>query len=398
MREKRLDIATNVNYATGPTTGQPTKIAPPLSFAGDGMVPGLAFGAQWENYIQHYLQRQIEVSAIVPFRNWQEYPGVGSTAGILGATVRTAYNKLVGLTYFARGLSSVNPVFSVPPAAGSTSLPTYTITPGAGTFLCKGVAAVEDAANPGWIFVGSNSTTPTKTVHEWASSTAEITMPVSGSIELICKDKATGYFYAFAADTNRSVLVRGPNMASTWSVLGQRGAGAPAPTASMACAAANGLLILGYTVTPGSTQATVERMPTGAFSRTVHTPFADTSAVLDTIYSPQRGEFLFLTRGGTYRFTDPTASVEYVAAGFLTAAQSPVNGVVAGCLHETGAAIVGDNRMIVQPWLGDPSHAFQFDDAGPPSSNHRISFDGSALWLMHSTSSTLRLYRSLRSN
>jgi hypothetical protein len=407
MREKRLDLASNANYATGPVTGTPTKIAPPTVNFSDGKIPDQAFGAQWQNYIEYYLQRQIEISAQVPFRNWQEYAGVGSTSGLSGGSgsvgnVRAAFNKRTGDTYFTKGANnSAHWVLEVQPDPGTTSLPSVSFTPAAGTFVCKGVASVEDSTDPSWLFVGSNSTAPTKTIFKRTlSADTEVTSPVSGGVELICKDRTTGYFYAFAADTNRSVLVHGPNTSDTWSVLGQRGAGAPAPAYnSMYCTAANGLLLLAYTTTPGSTQITVERMVTGTFSRTVFTGFSSTSKVLDVAFSPQFGEFMLMAADGVRRFADTSSGFTLVTAGYPTAALAPVLGVVSGCLHDTGAAVIGDGRLFVQPWLGDPSHLMQFDPSGPPSGLNKVLFDGSSLWLLFATTGgATRIARSLRSN
>jgi len=401
MREKRLDIATNTNYATGPTTGQPTKIAPPAVNTTDGKIPGQAFGAQWQNYVEHYLQRQIEVSAIVPFRNWIELP---LSSIIVPAQSRLAFNKYAGLTMMVRGGGANNSWYYMqellePSAAAPQP---YNVTPAAGNFVAKGVAAVEDPTSPSWLVVGTNTTAPTKTIWKVVSfgAATEVTSPVSGSVELICRDATTGYFYAFAADTNRSVLVHGPATSDTWSVLGQRGAGAPAPSSTnMQVAAANGLLLLAYTVTPGSTQATVERISTGAFSRTVLTPFSDTSTVLDVIYSPQMGNFMLLTRDHTFRFADPNSGVEpfsndhpyETAIGFVSA------GV--GCLHSTGPVYTDAHMLVVNPWLGDPPQRAMFGStANIPSVDNLLRYDGSAIWFIRSLGGTPRVFRTLRSN
>jgi len=405
MREKRLDIATSTNYATGGAgvVGTPTKVAPPASHATDGVVPGLAFGSQWENYIHHYLQKQIEISSQVPFRNWIEFTGMSSIA--YAQTSRFAFNKYIGMTFMVRGSGAGNSWYYLnelpQPSAGAPQ--TYPVTPAVGTFVARGVAAIEDPTTPSWLVVGSNATDPTKTLWKilpFGVSDTEVVSPVSGAVELICKDKTTGYFYAFAADANRSVLVHGPATSDTWSVLGQRGAGAPAPSAAnMYCAAANGLLYLAYTTTPGSTQATVEKITTGAFTRTALTPFSSTSAILDVIFSPQIGAFMLLTKANTYRFfSDPALGFETFPHSTPYSNAIGSSWVTSGCLHETGSVYQDGNVLLVTSWLGDAPHLAYFADFGIPSSSHVLRFDGSAIWMIKDESSVPRVFRSLRSN
>lgn len=392
MREKRLDIATNTNYATGPTAGQPTKIAPPLANVGDGKIPGEAYGAQWQNYVEFYLQKQIEVSAIVPFRNWIEFPSMGS----FGTPIlpRFAFNKAIGRTAVANFIS--NKLSYIPEfveASGGLPL-TLTFAPAAGAFFPIDVAALDDPTTPSWIVVGANSTAATKSIWNVSASGAltELTSPVSGEVQRITRDKTTGYFYALAADTNRSVLVRGPLPGDTWSVLGQRGAGAPiTPSPDMQIAAANGLLLVAYTVTPGSTQVTVERIATGAFSRTVLTPFSETTATLDVVYSPQMGTFLLLTKGKTHRFTDPVAGIESFS-------HTGVTTPLLGTLHETGPVLADAGAVSVVPWVGDAPHKLAFGDFAAGTTPTQIRFDGSAIWFLQTKAGSVRFFRSLRSN
>jgi len=399
MREKRLDIATNLNYASGPTVGQPTKIAPPLSVSTDGARPGDAFGAQWMNYILSNYQKQIEISAQNPFRNWQEITGVGSSSLHGGSTGsrRFAFNETLGATIASRGQN--NTVYYLPelPLTSAGTPLTTTFTPASGTFVPKDVAAINDPNSPGWIVVGSNSTSNKGTWRVGLTLTkTEDASLVAGSVELICKDATTGYFYAFAADTNRSVLVRGPLWGDTWSVYGTRGAGAPAPTNGMFCAAANGLLLLAYNTSPGSMQVTVERIPTPTAPtplQVAYTPFSDTSALLDVIYSPQMNRFMVRTTAKTHRFSDPTAGVESVTHPFLTGTPP------AGCLHSTGSVIVDGHGLGLSTWFGDPVRRIMFGDVTVvPSTAHHVRFDGSALWFVKDESGTPRLFRSLRSN
>ncbi len=400
MREKRLDIATNSVYSTGPTAGQPTKIAPPTAFALDGIVPGEAFGAQWSNYVEYYLQRQIEISSQVPFRNWTELPGMGSI--VAPATTRFAFNRYDGSSFMVRGGGAGNSWYRIQEmlqASGGTPA-AYTVAPAVGTFVARDVAAIEHPTTPSWLVVGSNSGATTKTIWKIVPNGAdtEVTSPVAGSVELIVKDKTTGFFYAFAADTNRSVLVHGPATSDTWSVLGQRGSGAPAPTsAGMFCAAANGLLLLAYTTTPGSTQVTVERIATGTFSRTVLTPFSSTAKTFDVIYSPQMSAFMLLTTANTYRFSDPSGGFDTFpnTAPYFANTSVPPG---AGCLHETGPIYQDGNGLILSAWLGDAPYLLAFGVSGIPSTNHVIRFDGSCIWFVKDESATPRVFRSLRSN
>jgi hypothetical protein len=390
MREKKLPtIAEVANYSAGaqPWSGTPTKIAPPTVYFDKGKFPADAYAAQWQNYLEHYLQRQIERSAQYPFRNWSEC----ASNTLSNGNARWSFNRRMGVAAMVAGNTN-NTIyyfqeFNENAAGAPLSL---VVSPASGTFEPWDVESIDDTfattAAYGWLVVGDNATAPTKT--SWKISSAgvgtELTSPVSGIIPVICKDKTTGYFYAFAADTNRSVLVHGPDMANTWTVLGQRGAGAPAPTGAMRAAAANGLLLLAYT----SGSATVERISTGAFSRTVLTPFSDTSATYDVCYSPQMAAFMALTRNGRYRFTDPASTVE-------TTLHTP--GVaLGGCLHETGSATWTAQWVEVMPYYGDTPHILMFGDFAAGTVGTRMAFDGSALWFLQSKGGTKRLFRSGR--
>lgn len=413
MREVKLPtLASLDNYSQGPTAGFPTKIAPPTANLTNGKIPGEGFGAQWQNYIEAAVQRQLERNAQLPFRNFIDLRQLDSST-VLTATSRLAFSRWAGATLAATGANNAVYYYQeiLETTGGPPSPLSITLAPALGTFLAKDVVEVPTPATTGvkpWLVVGTNATAPTKTIWEIGrdNSKTEITSPVSGSVELITRDRTTGIFYAFAADTNRSVLVRN-NGTGVWTVLGTRGAGAPAPTvASMYATANNGVIGLAYT---SGANAVVERITASGFSVVANTIESINSTVLDLRWSPQQQVFMLLTTARTWVSTDlsiATWSLANNGSGAMTQTAIPATG---GCLHDSGLAIWhndgsptwgvgGGSYLMVQDYLNQDPHVVSFGAySGTASTGVVMRFDGSAIWFVLDRSGTKRTYRSLRS-
>lgn len=412
MRETKLSpLAENVNYALGVATGMPTKLPPPIVNQASGKFPDQGFAAQWQNYIEHHFQRQIERSAQLPFRNFSEIGTVPATTSI----PRFSFNKAIGATLIANGVNNAVQYYQ----EFLDAVP-ITFVPTSGTFVPKDVAAVDDplsdASSRAWIVVGSNSTAPLRAIWEVRrdNTTVELTMPSAGSVELIAKDYTTGDFYAFAADTNRSVYKRDP-FSGLWSALGQRGSGAVAPTQSMSCAANNGTLLLFYSI-GGSNDPRVEVINTTSFSSTTVTiPNGSIGgAALDVRWSPQLQAFMFLGQRGRWTTSTPLVDVSYQlrtqfdnpsSTGLVFPGSSLVGGnqsILGGCLTDTGAAaygsaVTGSAYLAVQDWIDSAPHMLAFGNLATSTTGVYCRFDGSAIWFCIDKAGSKRLFRSLRS-
>lgn len=401
MREVKLPaLAETTNYSSGVGIGTPTKVAPPSLFQTEGKQPDQGFGSQWQNYLENALQKQIERSAQLPFRNWQEVLAVPTTA----SPPRFAFNRYLGATLIANGVNnSIKYIQEFVEASAGAPLG-VTVAPAAGNFVPKDVASLENIPAAGakdWVVVGSNSTAPTKTIWEIGrTSHFELTSPVSGSVECVCRDAVTGKLYAFAADTNRSVLVR--DIGGTWTALGQRGSGAVAPAVgSTFCFANNGTLGFAYQTGGGTT---VEKINTTSFSVTAVAVEAS-SAPLDIRWSPQLGLWMVLTNKNAHTSGSLTS---FTPVNTTVAEQPMPKSVDGGCLHESGVAawsngstgwsLAGAGYLYVQDYIGYPPHVLNFGSfPSNGSTGVSVSFDGSALWFMLDKSGTKRLFRSMRS-
>src|SRR5690606_36676851 len=96
--------------------GAPTKAEPPSMFFEKGHVPGMGWPALWENYVKHYLHRQVARAATLPLLNWQEVFGEAGTdvPAVGGPAVRSA----TGRTFFGnnRDANDVNVVHYAGPS------------------------------------------------------------------------------------------------------------------------------------------------------------------------------------------------------------------------------------------------------------------------------------------
>jgi hypothetical protein len=396
MREKKLDqLASNTNYATGVAVGTATKIAPPTVNVTDGKVPGDGFGAQWQNYVEHYLHKQIERSARLPFQNFKEVQDLPAVT----STPRFAYDPYCGFVLVANGVN--NTVYAYPEfgiendvyAGGAGPIP-ISLSPSNGPFAPKCVVALSSATAPQFFVGGTNAAATTKTVWiiDAAGGSSEQTMPVAGSVELLCQDAVTGHIYAFAADTNRSVLKRDSGT-GVWTAIGQRGAGADAPTSADYCAANGGILILAQDST--STHL-VEKFTTSPYARTIHSiNVGDATTVLGCRWSPQLEAFMSLTQSGWYVFADPAGSIQTWPCNDAGAIYT-MNG---GCLTETGCFTWTNGnacKAFARTWPGETPIALKFSDFSNAETGFLARYDGGALWFMTDRSGTKRLYRSSR--
>lgn len=409
MRETRLPrLVDTYGAGLGAWTGTPTKIAPPTPNLSYGYIPEQAYGAQWRNYLDDLARRQIERGAQVPLRNFLEI----SSRPVLTATSRACYSRYSGVTFFATSANnSVQYVQDLVEDAGSNAARTLTVTPAAGTFVIKGVEIDDNNEDdPKVLFVGSNSTAPTKTLWQYGFQSApiEATSPVSGSVELIVADRSVTAdeqyrgisnvdHYAFAADTNRSVLKRNTGTGA-WTVIGTRGAGAPAPDlTTMYAAAGAGTLVLAYK----ATNPVVETMSTagGFTSATVTTlDSGSTSDVRDARYSTQLAQFLVAAGGTVYRFVTPSVKVSS-SIGNLGSGGGPAFSCltdVALAVGSPGASGNG-NHVRISSYFGELPYSFALGELENNTTKiEALLYDGNAIWVTTIRSGARRCFRSLR--
>lgn len=390
MRELKLPtLASLDNYNFTAFSGTPTKIAPPVGYFENGKAPDRGFGAQWQNYIESAFQKQIELSAQLPFRNFVEIAAIPATT----TQPRFSFSPYVGMTFVANGVNNSPKYFQefLEAAAGPVPLG-ITLSPAAGNFVPKDLVNNYSL----WVFVGSNSTATTKTIWEVdpiLNTFTEKTSPVSGSVECVCRDPVTGDIYAFAADTNRSVLKR-DHTTGTWSAIGTRGAGATAPSNGSYCAAYNDVLILAN----DHTNPAVDKITVSPFAVTVHTlSLTDTTTLLDCRWSDPLQSFMVLTQRGWYVFADPATTI----GTYSNLDPATANVATGGCLTNTGA--VGwrqtptNQALYIRTWPGEAGGQMKFGaDVASPSTGVFVRYDGSAIWFMIDKSGTKRLFRSLR--
>ncbi len=395
MREKKLDqLASNANYSTGPTSGQPTKIAPPAGSFTDGKVPQAGFGAQWQNHIEHYLQRQVECSAQVPFRNWLDFTlAIPATT----STPRFAHNKFAGLTLCANGVNNSIKYFQDMLLASAGAPLGVTVSPGAGPFVPKCVVAHGDSVTPRWYIGGTNAAATTKTIWKLTqnATASEQTSPVAGSVEILAKDAVTGELYAYAADANRSML-KLDSGADTWSVIGIRTGSLQTPAVATTFAAvANGVHVFAHKLGGGDIELHYGNV--SPFTVNVRTLTGDASTVFDCRYSVALGRFIVLTSTHALLFADPAGAIETINHTTLGGGSTTVQG---GCVTDTGWAVWKDGdggHVKVTTWPGEAPHVFKFSSWGSGSGVF-MRYDGSALWFMYDGGSAdMHLFRSLRS-
>lgn len=402
MREPKIPaLASNANYATGPRTGQPTKIIPPVGNFTDGKIPDAKFAAQWQNYIESNLQRQVERSAQLPFLNFVDVAPFVTTTEIDitsgGGPVFLAHNKHAGITMSVAQLQNkcqyLQEVLQLRPA--DDHLPWVTLVGSSGNVFPRCIVAVEDPARVKWI-VGVGTADNTKAIHEIneAGTPTEVTLPTGAPVECLAVDSATGVVYGLVADANNSVIVR--NMTSgVWTVAGTRGAGAVAPVAgTMFFAVHNG----SYVIAVKSTNLKVEYGTLSTFTRTLLTIASDTSDVLDVKYNVAMGAWMLLTKLTLRTFVDPAGAMQT----WRHDTNDPTTGLAVngGCLTSTGVATWIDSKqcVYVRDWPGSDAHVHHYGQIGTGGCVATfLKYDGSALWFhTDRTSIELRLYRTLR--
>lgn len=403
MREIKLPtLAGTPLYSSGDGAGTATKIAPPLLNQTEGKQPNSGFGAQWQNYIENALQRQIERSARLPFKNFAEVAAVPTAV----SPIRFAYNKYVGATLIANGIANSAKYIQEFVEASAGAPQGITLAPVSGSFIPKDVVSLDFPWGSGtdlsWLVVGDNATATTKTL--WAisrrSNHSEMTAPAVGSVENVCRDAVTGKCYAFSASTNRAIYVSDSGIGS-WSVLGIMGAGADVPVAGATFVAANnGVLAFLY---QGGPDTLLKKINTTSFSINTNTVQVG-STPLDVRWSEPLGLWLILTTKGVFTSSD--------LINFTQVYDQMTGTVNGGCLHDTGAAVwvndgsslwgvAGAGSFFVQDWLETSAPYAAMNFGTIPSNSGRTGvfakYDGSAIWFCLDQGGTKRLFRSLRS-
>ncbi len=400
MRERKLDqISSNANYATGGFIGAPTKITPPAAAFTDGAVPDRAYGAQWKNYVDHYLQRQIEVSALLPYRNWGPPCIAPSVWGTSTIRFRAAHNPYHGATLLIPSSASAGTGVQLVPeidfAFVDTEL-TLNFTPIALTanFAPRCVTS-RSHADDGWYVGGANAVSPTQTIWQVNPdlTTALRTSAVSGSVEHIMYDRVvSNVYYALAADTNRTLLIRN-NGTGNFDAVGNRGSGSFAPSATLNhAAAANGVIVVARTT---GTNLEVHYMTASPFTFNTKT-IAATGTILDCTYSPQLGKWMILTTNNWYVFADPSQTNYETFSNKDTS--TPALNITGGCLTDTGHVSWANGSrsgLVIRDWPGATPlivrNTYDFE---------WVRYDGSAIWAVTRSPAgpTVYISRSMRSH
>lgn len=406
-------FASNTAYSTGPRTGNPNKIVPPTAYLQDGIVPGAAFAAEWENYLKFHTQKQANLSASIPFRNF--FPV--SLSGAFTEPFRCAHSPLEGLTFFVT--QTDNTIFYVPDAALDQTMGVDTLGPVAGDFTPRDVA-VNRAGMV--ICVGSNSTNTARNI--WVStplssgsSFLEVTNgAAAGTIDRVTVDAATGHAYLFLTDTDRSVLRidDGATLLDAPTLVGVRGSGAKAASACE-FAVYNGTIVSAYRNDSGNLEIQYSSEPYSTWTtRTfaTHNGF-DPDVGCPVRYSEAYDCWMLMGVNPTPGFG---AEVLYMTSPSAPATALPSFHAYLGrfklfdgahALTDVGSASFdlpdpgGLTLTRARLWLRDSldstrdpfavSLGVQHDNA-----NHCVRYDGSALWVLTTKSGTKRLYRSLR--
>src|SRR5690606_6301455 len=178
--------------------GAPTKAEPPSTFFEKGHVPGMGWPARWENYVKHYLHRQVARAATLPLLNWQEVFGEAGTdvPAVGGPAVRSA----TGRTFFGNNRDA-NDVNVVHYAGPSLNIGTVSLSPASGDFLPRSIARSGDVIAVG----GRNDTVAlagvfllTEQAANATPSVAEVTgvIGTADSTTFVVTDETSGYIYA----------------------------------------------------------------------------------------------------------------------------------------------------------------------------------------------------------
>jgi len=196
--------------------GAPTKAEPPSTFFEKGHVPGMGWPALWENYVKHYLHRQVARAATLPLLNWQEVFGEAGTdvPAVGGPAVRSA----TGRTFFGNNRDA-NDVNVVHYAGPSLNLGTVSLSPASGDFLPRSIARSGDVIAVG----GRNDTVAlagvfllTEQAANATPSVAEVTgvIGTADSPTFVVTDETSGYIYAVDQGSEDGAMARFDG--STW--------------------------------------------------------------------------------------------------------------------------------------------------------------------------------------
>lgn len=374
-------------------------------------MPGAAFAAEWENYLKFHAQKQANLSASIPFRNFFSVP-LSAAFGAAVEPFRCAHSPLEGITFFVTQTN--NTIFYVPDAAIDQTMGVFTLLPAAGDFTPRDVAVNRDGMI---IFVGSNSTNTARNI--WVSKPLhaaglfyEVTNPVAaGTIDRVTVDAATGHAYLFLSDTDRSVLrINNGNNEDEIALVGTRGSGAKAASACE-FAVYNGTIVAAYRNDSGNLEIQYSSEPYSTWTtRTFATHNGFTPGVGCPVrYSETYDCWMLMGVNPTPGFG---SEVLYMTSPSAPATAVPSRqlggyGVYDGAhaLTDVGSASLDLSTLPVprgRLWLRDSidstrdlfavSLGVQFD----ANNNHCVRYDGSALWVMTEKGGTKRLCRSLR--
>lgn len=210
MRERFLPTFASLNaYTIGPLRGQPNKSVIPASELADGHEARLTWPARWENWYRNWMHGQTELTARMPFFNWQSLVGDEDDTGLFvtGPAVRSSR----GHTFFANTSSNHwNKLFYTGPVLHRGEID---ITPASGNFFPSSAAVRQNHVIVG----GTNDTEDEAGLWQVSAldlSTHEITGVIGTKQKRtqVVTDHVTGYVYAI--DFGSGALARGDN--STW--------------------------------------------------------------------------------------------------------------------------------------------------------------------------------------
>ncbi len=388
MRTKKLPTtASLVNYDTGPRIGLATKIVPPTANFTNGKVPSAKHAAQWQNYLEYWLQQQVEVGAAVPYQNWTS---ISNVTAVSGTTPSFSYNSTTGSTLVS-GIATANAVGIISDV--TRAMFSRTITPAAGTFVPRDNCF--DPINKYWIVVGSNSSATSKSIWQMTANTqTEITAPAAGTIDRVTCDRTTGICYAFLSDTNRTVLSNAA--AGVWAVHSTRTNVANAATS---VAANNGEMLV-----VESANGPIQYYSSGAWAfRSDVCVFGDTQASKKVFYSKAQESWLISADVSGFTVAATAAAGAHTTTAWVG---SENKASASSCLHEMGYANFGlggtTASLYLQTDLDLPlkPQAKAYDSVGSGASwgAAAMYYDGSALYLYITLSAAAQLYRSMRSN
>lgn len=391
MRSKRLpSLGGNTNYSVGTRVGLPSKVLPP-DFP-NGKTPSAKYAAQWQNYIEYWLQQQIEVSAAAPFQNWTLIKGgAAPTFNSTSPSPGLAYNGAVGATLITN-LNVNNTVYIVPNLYAA--IIARTLAPAAGAFTPQDCAY--DKITKAWWVIGVNTSAPTKTIWKLTGGTqTEITCPVSGVIERVTIDKTTGIAYVFVSDTLRTVL---NYVGGVWSFHSTRGSSV-SPAKSVAVN--NGEIL----VSAGAgTSLEVYTGGSGAGSTggtwTTRTDVALSGDTFKKVYySKSQEQWYVLGDASGFSVLDTALPGHFVSTLWTDSDNvASLNSTLHGMGYANPGLLSNTQYISIAPDLPPLAQAYDNYQAHAAWTGTSLHYDGSAIYALFQVSGAQDLFRSGRCN